>query len=605
METKKYKIIIAILGVLLIMATIIIPSKNIFSINDDKVIDNQKDKVESGATNVDIVRDYDHIVYSDNMTIGSSDYTKQTYHDQKVWSTTTLPPNDVEHYELLGYASMSLGYYAVIIDNIPKDTFDKRIEKIYSGVDKDNEANIKYTIHFDKIEFDITGDWHGSVSPSTSDTVDNFVKSNEKRTDYSGTILDENNTEDIGSEEFKLTDSTISYQFTRTSSFFGYPQTVTPKVEAPNAATIKYNNAIVDNGNSYSVHFSVLAYMQKYYLTYRLGGVDPDEFSLTRKTSGKGVEYLPKSIEITLYGETINLDLQDETITIGDGSNPISFDGNELMQTTNTPSLEETYGKVLEQYKDGKEIATIRCSIDDYYTDYYGDRKDKVIDIKSGSGTEREKSISFNVAETANEYGNIVGKQFVGFGQMQNLEYYTQASASVNCYYDELTGYINWSISAHPEEYIIMEITGTLLAKSMSFLLHDKVIPYIHTASGTDSPMSQYKDGTPKLFEVLSSKVYYDGAVWQELILQEYIQLATVQIGGVNVEFEGTAYMECFVIDGDIAVGDTLEYDGELGEITEKTSEDEQLHSLRCRVGGKFYNAQQQTITVRVRKATA
>jgi hypothetical protein len=33
--------------------------------------------------------------------------------------------------------------------------------------------------------------------------------------------------------------------------------------------------------------------------------------------------------------------------------------------------------------------------------------------------------------------------------------------------------------------------------------------------------MSQYQDGTPKVFEVVGSNMIYDGAVWQELNLIE------------------------------------------------------------------------------------
>ena len=40
-------------------------------------------------------------------------------------------------------------------------------------------------------------------------------------------------------------------------------------------------------------------------------------------------------------------------------------------------------------------------------------------------------------------------------------------------------------------------------------------------ADGKDRPMSLYKDGSAKVFQVLGSKIFYDGAVWQELSLQE------------------------------------------------------------------------------------
>ena len=55
----------------------------------------------------------------------------------------------------------------------------------------------------------------------------------------------------------------------------------------------------------------------------------------------------------------------------------------------------------------------------------------------------------------------------------------------------------------------------------MSFRLHDEVIPMIYGANGEDVPMSRKQDGSPKVFEVVGSNIIYDGAVWQELTLQE------------------------------------------------------------------------------------
>ena len=55
----------------------------------------------------------------------------------------------------------------------------------------------------------------------------------------------------------------------------------------------------------------------------------------------------------------------------------------------------------------------------------------------------------------------------------------------------------------------------------MSFKMYDQVIPMVYGADGKDRPMSKNQDGSPKVFQVLGSKIYYDGAVWQELSLQE------------------------------------------------------------------------------------
>ena len=54
----------------------------------------------------------------------------------------------------------------------------------------------------------------------------------------------------------------------------------------------------------------------------------------------------------------------------------------------------------------------------------------------------------------------------------------------------------------------------------MTFNVGDEVIPMVFGAKGKDIPMSQ-KDGQPKVFVVSSVKPHYDGAVWQEIEIQE------------------------------------------------------------------------------------
>lgn len=57
-------------------------------------------------------------------------------------------------------------------------------------------------------------------------------------------------------------------------------------------------------------------------------------------------------------------------------------------------------------------------------------------------------------------------------------------------------------------------------SQSMIFRLHDEVIPYVYGVNG-DVPLALNNDFTPKVFKVIGTNVYYDGAVWQELTLKE------------------------------------------------------------------------------------
>lgn len=56
----------------------------------------------------------------------------------------------------------------------------------------------------------------------------------------------------------------------------------------------------------------------------------------------------------------------------------------------------------------------------------------------------------------------------------------------------------------------------------MTFNIRDLVIPYIPTARGGTEPMSIRQDGKAKIFQVTQVRPYFDGACWQEIMLQEY-----------------------------------------------------------------------------------
>ena len=56
------------------------------------------------------------------------------------------------------------------------------------------------------------------------------------------------------------------------------------------------------------------------------------------------------------------------------------------------------------------------------------------------------------------------------------------------------------------------------------FDIGDNTIPMVRGADGYDVPMSIHQDGSPKIFKVVGRKMIYDGAVWQELTLQEYTE---------------------------------------------------------------------------------
>lgn len=80
---------------------------------------------------------------------------------------------------------------------------------------------------------------------------------------------------------------------------------------------------------------------------------------------------------------------------------------------------------------------------------------------------------------------------------------------SISDYYDE------------NGEKVISERGGTINQK---FSMYDVVVPMKYSKIGEEIPISRYQNGKRKEFYVVGIKLIYDGAVWQELTLQEKMQ---------------------------------------------------------------------------------
>ena len=64
-------------------------------------------------------------------------------------------------------------------------------------------------------------------------------------------------------------------------------------------------------------------------------------------------------------------------------------------------------------------------------------------------------------------------------------------------------------------------VISTKTDSKMLFEHYDKVVPMVRNGDGIDLAMSYDKNGLAKVFDVVGVKVFFDGAVWQELTLRE------------------------------------------------------------------------------------
>ena len=403
---------------------ILIPSKNIYDKQNPKVRDNVIERIEVGAVEVVPDNEYETPVYNskinlDGNLIFEENITKEQFIQRSGYDDTTVWRN----FAYVWFDNQA--EYKEETITIPKINNNKLISKIVKLKDEnEQEQNIQYSLHGKKI----------SQAASASVTVNEDGKYTCSDISYGKQKSEE------GIIEIPALPITIE------ASYLNAAASVTGVSNSTNL-----NIGIEEDENNYYISYKILVHLFEDYVKGAVGEVPESGSSFPHNfaVAGNKVEYKATSLEITIYGNTIGIDLTDKTVYInGETQKKVhSVDGNELMQTSNyfdqngtkVNAIDKMYRETQSEYAIGKETATIRCSIGDYY-DY--DNGEKVISI------------------------------------------------------DDSTG-------------------------KMSFKMYDQVIPMVYGADGEDHPMSTYQDGSAKIFQVLGSKIYYDGAVWQELSLQE------------------------------------------------------------------------------------
>ncbi len=464
---------------------IIIPSKYIYEIDDNKVIDNEVDNLEVEAIKAEISNRYGEIV------------GKFTYDNKADFKSATTKSNqNIGNTVMGGSSSRRVAVVYVTITpvfiektiNIPKEQTNAFVESILTGTSPSGYENIKYTIYGKRITgiTTATANLHRdetTVSPFgiQSITVDNPQKNYESDIEaytLEKTITVEEN--EIYGDFAPTANADISLTYTD---------------DITNLSTAKANEVTINGIKYWQVNVKIYSGVKT--ATYKGGGLGSGS-DLSIPLSGNYEEYAPYSIEINLYGNTITLDLQDETLKIGNGQHIYSFSGNELMQTTNTDTVNDTYQKVIDSWKEGKEVATLRCAIANYQNNI------KITIISS--------------SVVANGYSCEAISNY----ELKNGDkiYYKNAVYTVA----DWTGFYGILFIPFDNEFISnTEIIVSVNENSdkMFFLQGDIVEPYVYGADGRDKPMATKKDGTPKQFKVISVGINNNNGITQDIVIQE------------------------------------------------------------------------------------
>lgn len=337
---------------------IIIHSKNIYEINDNKVIDNEVDKIENTIVEVQTIRELDKPVYTDNNAYANGEkinYQNKSSENSQAEIVNLGEGSQDFGYIASAYAEFGNRSYIVITLLIPRNQKNKFVERIRDKDDKGNSLiSIKNygNIFTSTVEQDwtIEVDWNNYVGGAPN------AKITRKGILYNRGPEDRTNVPDIDiiSHLHAVADITYAYA----------------SVDITNDLPNSISEVQLDENNRYKIviEMPISSY------GYTLAAIDMVEAPLrdgnyTVTAKGDYTRTVITQIEISVNGDIYSVDISDKNIVVGNGEHIYSFDGNELMQTTNTPTVEDIYQTVIDDWKQGKETATLRCAIADYKDD--------------------------------------------------------------------------------------------------------------------------------------------------------------------------------------------------------------------------------------------
>ena len=332
-----------------------IPSSSIYSIENKKIINNIIKKVEVNATEVKPLNEFDKIVYGENVDVKDDTfYVKPSPEDYHF--TPTSSSGNLYDYSYV-YFRNEYNYYEKTI-YIPKKQKNSVIEEI---------GKIEYSVYGRKH----VGTNSAYLTPTKNSSGDILVSRGEITTTIDSAEL----------QTFDFPEMPEIVSVTNDLSF------VTVSVEGiKNESTY----TITSDTEGFYIHFKILTKYGKSVLKKAA------RFNFDTNTniqiSGEYVYYEPLQIKLSVYGNTYGIELGEVNLYFGNADEKSSFsiENNELLQTTNyykleygsVPLIDYNAEKIIEQYKKGKQTATVLCSI----KDYYDESGNKAIDTsKSGN----------------------------------------------------------------------------------------------------------------------------------------------------------------------------------------------------------------------------
>lgn len=503
----------------------IIPSKKIYEINNSKVKKNSFNSVESFFNNTTIDFGVKH-TESKSYNMNSPDYDAETPYTSGQRSTSLIVR--AEKYSALCQTlclvtTNSYGDQEIEVD----DNFDLSTENTFRDIEAKNRI-VTRTIEKGTIPCKnnkiSTGEFSSESTINENSNTYNYEYPQVTEDKITGLVT---TTQKVG---FKISETTIDGQH-YISINFDCVCVVSTVNKEPVVAKEQgnYYNFLecqaVDRGIE-GQKITFRAPIIKGFVLYIICDSIKDTaekqdlacYRLTFKSESLDVHY-------TIGGNKITFD--EKPVKSGkSGGLSFKINSNELSQDYNQRL--ELCNIVQDQYKNGKETAIIKCSVGGTV---FNNNITLSRDRYSLQGGEwNNPNIEDDTSNNRLIYHTPEKKKVTKISITllnSNIKFTTETTSNGDIYIYPINEEIGWILDLN----IYYEFVGTV---ANAF---DEVIPMIpkpviqedqedglHPMSYIDVPLATYSDGNPKEFIVVGVKTIYDGAIWQELTLQEKAQ---------------------------------------------------------------------------------
>lgn len=345
---------------------IIIPPKNIFKINHQIVKSNAINRVEVNAYESTSVKKDGVAVFNKTNTYTDKDFpdynSKWIQAGSEYYGTSdALSGRFVESV----YIALRPTYKTITVQ-VPKVIDTTLVLEILHSFElqgTEEVPDIKHTLYLEKTTEKAVYEYPGKGANDTNIGTTDWTLENPEII----TIKTEGKTTtDVTATEF-APDTVV------TPEGFDTPKAEITFVDDTDIKTPTYTKET----NYYEVTFKVLVGYEQYILSGKSTAVGSDLPIPSFFLNGYRYTYKPRKIVINIYGTILSIDLKEVTKTAyggeinKDSTGIFSIERNELLQTANTynglNAIDNNSAKVINAYKDGKETATLLCSVDNYY----------------------------------------------------------------------------------------------------------------------------------------------------------------------------------------------------------------------------------------------